>query len=135
MANILLCTHSTLAEGFANAIEMITESREGLVVVCFENGCSVEALRDRLADAATTFRDHQKRYCIVVDLYGASTFNAALQAAAPDGMPVITGASMSLLLELLMLPQEDMTMEKLAEIVEQGRQGMQLLDTKELFKT
>ena len=44
MGNVLLCTHSTLAEGFERAVMMIVRAAPSLEILCFEDGCSIEKL-------------------------------------------------------------------------------------------
>ena len=91
MGNVLLCTHSTLAEGFERAVMMIVRAAPSLEILCFEDGCSIETLMEQMRKKTERFRQVNETYCIVTDLFGASPFNAAMQVCAKETGFVVTG--------------------------------------------
>ena len=48
MIGVIVCTHSTLADGLKNAIDMIVGTQENFDVFCFMNGDDVDELRENL---------------------------------------------------------------------------------------
>lgn len=55
MGNVLLCTHSTLAEGFERAVMMIVRAAPSLEILCFEDGCSIETLMEQMRKKQSGF--------------------------------------------------------------------------------
>ena len=129
MANLVICTHSNLAEGFLNAAKMIVPTVSDIKAVCFENSCSIDTLVGRLDVAVDEFRNESNKYLIVTDMAGASPFNAALQVAVKDGAYVIGGINLPLLLELAML-ERDFDEAKLKEIVAMAENSVKMIDSK-----
>lgn len=134
MCNVLLCTHSTLAQGFREAVMMIARSAPSLEILCFADGCSLDALICQMQTKTERFRQAGETYCIVTDMFGASPFNAAMQVCAEDHMFVITGVNLALLLELLSLPQTEATWENLNQFVQEARKQIHCLDPAAMLK-
>lgn len=135
MGNVLLCTHSTLAEGFERAVMMIVRAAPSLEILCFEDGCSVETLMEQMRKKTERFRQVNETYCIVTDLFGASPFNAAMQVCAKETGFVVTGVNLALLLELLTLPASKMTQERLKTLIEQAQDQIRCYDPAALMKS
>ncbi|WP_278841236.1 PTS sugar transporter subunit IIA [Holdemania filiformis] len=121
MCNVLLCTHSTLADGFRSAVMMIARSASSLEILCFNDGCSMETLMEQIITKTEHFRQQNESYCIVTDLFGASPFNAAMQVCWKDQVSIVTGVNLALLLELLNLPQADATIENIENLIISAR--------------
>lgn len=110
MFGVIVCTHSTLAEGLKNAIDMIVGPQEDFDVFCFMNGDDVEELSGRLNKAVDDYIDRNIPCCIMVDLFAATPFNASLAISIQKslaisiqkGIDVITGVNLPLLLEVLL---------------------------------
>ena len=135
MGNVLLCTHSTLAEGFERAVMMIVRAAPSLEILCFEDGCSIETLMEQMRKKPERFRQANETYCIVTDLFGASPFNAAMQVCAKEAGFVVTGVNLALLLELLTLPASKMTQERLKTLIEQAQDQIRCYDPAALMKS
>ena len=50
MIGVIVCTHSTLAQGLKNAVEMIAGPQENFDAVCFMNGDDPEDLKEKLGE-------------------------------------------------------------------------------------
>lgn len=128
MCNVILCTHSTLAEGFRQAALMILRTYGSLQVLNFNDGCSPDALLKELDTLAEIFRRKGETYCVVTDLFGASPFNAAMQFCAKDHAAVFTGVNLGLLLELLQLPQAEADFSRLQSLIAPAQDQLRCYD-------
>ena len=135
MCNVILCTHSTLAEGFRRAALMILRSAEALAVLNFEDGCSPDTLLRQLDTLAETFRKRNESYCVVTDLFGASPFNAAMQLCAKDHAVVFSGVNLGLLLELLQLPQAEASSSRLHTLIVPAQDQLRCYDPARLLNS
>lgn len=98
MIGIIICTHSNFAEGLKNSCEMIAGKQENLAAVCFDG-------TEQLTDLAARMKTQEEQFngeCIyVVDLMNATPFNAALINIAYTKNVVLSGASLPMMLELV----------------------------------
>jgi mannose/fructose-specific phosphotransferase system component IIA len=97
MIGIILCTHADFAQGLKNACEMIAGPQESFYACNFDGN-------EQLLEYAEGIRkvSQEMESCIYVcDLVNATPFNAAMYVAADHNSPVISGASLPLVLELL----------------------------------
>ena len=134
MANLVVCTHDRLAEGFLNSARMIvpTINEDNIKAICFFNGESIDTLVSKIDDAVDDFRKRNEYYLIVADMAGASPFNAALQVAIKDKMHVVGGINLPLLLELMMLPL-NFSDSQLEETMQRAGDSIKLINTKNLI--
>ena len=102
MIGVIVCTHSTLAQGLKNAVEMIAGPQENFDAVCFMNGDDPEDLKEKIGELVKKYNDNNIPCCLVVDLFAATPFNTALALSMENDLEVLTGANLPLLLELLM---------------------------------
>lgn len=102
MIGVIVCTHSTLAQGLKNAIDMIVGPQEDFDVFCFMNGDDVDELREKIDSAVTKYEEKKMPCCILVDLFAATPFNAALTISMQKGVDVITGVNLPLLMDVLL---------------------------------
>lgn len=100
MLGIIICTHADLASGLKNALEMIAEQQEALKAICFRGDEDLLSLGQRIKEAGKEFTEG---YLCVCDLVNATPFNAALIAVKDSDNIIISGASLPLLLELVIL--------------------------------
>ena len=135
MIGVILCTHSDLADGLQRAVEMIAGKQEHFDSICFYNGDSLEGLEKRLKAVAAVYEAKKMPYCFIVDLYAATPFNTALKIALESGAPVISGANLPLLLDLLLsreaYEQQDLQ-EFLCSSMERVQESMQVIDPNQL---
>lgn len=106
MIGLIICTHSSMADGVREAAEMIIGEQESLQSIGFFNGDSTEDLTDRLKTAGKAYKSKGVPYCFLVDLPGATPFNCSLVAGSEDNIPVVTGVNLPLVIELLLNSDE-----------------------------
>ncbi|MEA4820783.1 MAG: hypothetical protein VB122_00890 [Erysipelotrichales bacterium] len=136
MVGIIICTHGEFANGLKNAIEMIVGQQKNFDVICFKNGDDIENLKESLLSLSKKYRKKNIPCCYIVDLYGATPFNACVTVSIEEDRPVITGVNLPILLELLMT-RENYTdvdfMNYLNNSLQNAKESMQVINVKSLF--
>ena len=92
MFGVILCTHSTFAEGLKNAIEMIAGKQEDFETICFMNGEDPDDVSKEMDEIISKFKNKGIPTCIIVDMFAATPFNVALRKSIEKSAFVITGA-------------------------------------------
>ena len=100
MVGIIVVSHGSMAEGMLEAARMIVGEMEGIVAVSLQEADAVENLMDRISEAIQGV-DTGEGVLILVDVFGASPFNASARLAmVRDKIEVISGVNLPMLLEL-----------------------------------
>lgn len=100
MVGVVVVCHGMMGDGLLDAARMIVGKQEGIVAVNLREEDSVESLMERIA-AAVEEVDRGEGVLILVDVFGASPFNASARLAVQcDKIEVISGVSLPMLLEL-----------------------------------
>ena len=100
MVGIVVVSHGNMAEGMIDAARMIVGSMENVATVSLKESDAVEDLMDRI-EAALGEVDQGDGALILVDLFGASPFNASARLAVNrKNVEVISGMNLPMLLEL-----------------------------------
>lgn len=119
MVGIVVVCHGAMGDGLLDAARMIVGEQEGVVAVNLREEDSVESLMDRVAVAVEEV-DRGDGVLILVDVFGASPFNASARLAMQrDQIEVISGVSLPMLLELFVQREG----QSLAELVEVAREA------------
>lgn len=135
MLGIIICTHSKYAEGIKSAVSMICGKQDNLDVVGFYEGDDIQEYSAKIKDIVSSYEANNQKYVILVDLFGASPFNAAALAASKFDTSIITGVNLPLMLELIAQRQAyDNYDELLENAVLSSKDGMQVVKIKEVFK-
>ena len=136
MFGVIVCTHSNLAAGLRDAVEMIMQKQEAFEVVGFQEGDNLEALSETLGAAVRKNQEEGLRTIVAVDLFGATPFNAAAIALAAEDAQVLTGANLPMLLELFSrrADSDGSDLEEIADDVAQmGKMGIKAVKMREMF--
>lgn len=119
MIGIVVVSHGPLAEGLKSAAEMIVGPQERLLAIGMEPAADMERLREQIEAAATTVAaGDPSGVLVLVDLMGGSPANVSAYLAA-SGTPVLCGASLPMLLEVL-VTRERATLRELTDIALQA---------------
>lgn len=102
MIGVVLCTHSDLAQGFKNAINMIAGEQKNFDVICFMNGDDLDELKAKMFDIVKSYEDKGDHCVIMTDLFAATPFNTGLKVALETSCSVISGVNLPLLLDVLL---------------------------------
>lgn len=106
MVGIIVVSHGNMAAGMLEAARMIVGEMEGTVAVSLGEADAVENLMDRISDAINSV-DTGDGVLILVDVFGASPFNASARLAmVRDKIEVISGMNLPMLLEIAIQQSE-----------------------------
>ena len=123
MIDVLLISHGALAAGMRESAEMILGEQERLSVLGLYPGESKEYFTEKLQKAIGEFGD-PKNVLVLADLQSGTPYNAALFTVLQDGVTLIAGCNLPLLLDVLSL-RDGCAMEDLVNAVcASGRQGI-----------
>jgi Phosphotransferase system, mannose/fructose-specific component IIA len=135
MLGIIICTHSKYAEGIKCAISMICGEQENLDVLGFYEEDDLQAYSGKIKDIASVYETNNQKYVILVDLYGASPFNASSLAVSRFNTSIITGVNLPLVLELILQRSTYDDYDTLLEnAVFSSKDSIQIVKVKEMFK-
>ncbi|MBU5626751.1 hypothetical protein KQI82_07465 [Oscillibacter sp. MSJ-2] len=99
LLGVVLLSHGTLAEGLMSAASIVFGDIENMAAFCLEPGDDLDAFRDAFARAVGAFAT-----CVVlVDMKGGTPCNLLLRHARENHLKLnaVTGANLSMLLEIL----------------------------------
>lgn len=123
MIGIVLVSHGPLAEGLKGAAEMIVGPQERFLAIGMDPAADLDRLRSQIEAAAAEAESLGTGVLVLVDLMGGSPANASAYLAT-NGTPVICGASLPMLLEVL-TSREHTSAAELADIALQaGKDGV-----------
>ena len=108
----------------ADTVDMVAGDQPAFQIVPFEGDHAAE-YGDDLRAAIQQMRDTCEGVLVFVDLLGGTPFNQAMMISQEiDGVEVVTGANLPMLLELV-LTRDGSTLEELAgQAVEIGQMGI-----------
>ena len=119
MVGIVIVTHGAMTDGLLDAARMIVGPLDGIIGVALRESDDVESLMERV-EAAVDEVNTGDGVLILVDLFGASPFNASARLAMTrDGIEVLTGVSLPMLLELA-VQRDDQSLQELVEIAREA---------------
>lgn len=126
---IVVCTHSVLAGGFKQAIEMLMGPQDNFATIGLFEGDDIMDLSRKITDLIKSMRTHKS--VIFTDLFGASPTNAAALALVDIDAAVIAGVNLPMLAEVLTLRNQNSDFEDLLnEIVAKGKDNIRIITKK-----
>lgn len=101
MIGIVIISHGDMSDGILDAVRIIMGEQERITTVNLREMDSVEGLMDRISEAIDEVNTGNG-VLLMVDLFGASPFNAGARLALTHGnIEVIAGVSLPMLLEVV----------------------------------
>lgn len=129
MVGIVVVTHGTMADGILDAAAMIVGDLTGIAAVALKEMDAVEDLMERILNAIQEV-DTGDGALVLVDLFGASPFNASARLLAgreKSDVEVITGVNLPMVLEVA-IQRSSEDLEHLVTIAEEaGTSGVRVL--------
>ncbi len=123
MYEVLVVSHSTLAKGFNEAVNMILGSEINYLGL---DDDGVELFHKRLKEKIESIKEKNKKVLILADLFGGTPFNKALYETSLDSaVKVISGINLSMLIEAIMREKSDID-EVALEIVESTKDSIKI---------
>lgn len=136
MLGIIVCTHAGLASGLYDAVNMIAGKQEDFYALGFEEGEDMLAFSKRIQETAQVFEQRHQPYVILVDLFGATPFNASAAALAAFDTCIMTGVNLPLLLELVTQRNSTDSYDELcAKAMQSAKGNMRIVKLREMFQT
>lgn len=133
MLGVIVCTHSVLADGLKQAVNMIAGEQENFDTLCFMNGDDLEELSQKMRDCVIKYKEQGIPCCIMVDILSATPFNTALAISMQEDVEVISGVNLPLLLEVLLTRgsiEGNETHEFLTNAMNSVKESMQIINGK-----
>lgn len=130
MTGMILTGHGGFATGLLSAVELLAGQPENLLAVDFTVDMDQEALEERILARIAEF-DQPGRVLILADIVGGTPFKAAVKLSLEhDGITVVSGVSLSVLLQLAADSSGggDIDDESLQAAVEGGKMALRVFD-------
>ena len=98
MKGLVIVTHTTLAEAFLKATEMILGSVQNAAAVCLEKEDSGEDMNRKLSKAIQTVGGDGDGVVVMTDMFGGTPSNISLPLLATGKIEILTGVNMPMIL-------------------------------------
>jgi mannose/fructose/sorbose-specific phosphotransferase system IIA component len=127
LVGIVIVAHGQMADGLLDAARMIAGQQEHLMGLGLQETENVDSLVERVEQAVEQV-DSGDGTLVLVDLFGASPFNASARLAMTrENVEVLSGVSLPMVLESAM-QREGRNLEELVAIAkEAGTSGIKTL--------
>jgi PTS system mannose-specific IIA component len=122
---LVIVTHGRLAEAFRDAIEHIVGPQEALEAICIGPDDDMDARRQQIL-ASVQVVNRGQGVLLLTDMFGGTPSNLALTALAKNGVEVIAGINLPLLVKLMSLRQNRPLRQAAEEAQEAGRKYISL---------
>ena len=126
---IVVCTHSVLADGFKQAIEMLMGPQENFAAIGLYEGDDIMDLSGKIIELTKSMQTTKS--VIFTDLFGASPTNAAALALVDVDAAVIAGVNLPMIAEILTLRSQNSNFDDLLnDIVAKGKENIRIITKK-----
>ena len=129
MIGLVLVSHGKLAEGLVDAMQMITGEQEAVRAIGLLEKEDVECLMEKVSQAIQEV-DSGEGALILVDLFGASPFNASARlvlSLTGRSLEVVTGMNLPMVVELA-VQRDGLSLEEAVSLVlKVGPEGVRRL--------
>ena len=113
MKGLVVVTHTTLAEAFLQAAEMILGSLKNAAAVNLEKEDSVETMNRKLSTAIEAVGRDGDGVVVMTDMFGGTPSNISLVFLAVEQVEILTGVNLPMILSFFNA-QPDMSLTELA---------------------
>jgi len=125
MVGILVITHRRLAEEFVATAELIVGKIENCLGLSLDPDLPVGDLRQQINQAMDTVNDGNG-VIVLTDMFGGTPSNLSLSFLNTEGIEVVTGVNLPMLLKLAQ-SREGQRVDELARIIKDyGRRSISL---------
>jgi PTS system mannose-specific IIA component len=99
MIGLVLVTHGRLASEFIVAMEHVVGPQQQIEAICIGPDDDMEARRNDIAEAIGRV-DHGNGVIVLTDLFGGTPSNLAISLMRSEGVEVIAGVNLPMLIRL-----------------------------------
>ena len=122
MIKFVLASHGELAEGISSSVRLILGEPANLHMVCaYTQG--PDDIQKKIEKLFETFEDTDE-IIVMTDLLGGSVNSAFAQMLPKRKFWLVTGVSLGLVMELLLIKEGDEIQKKIEEALENARKMM-----------
>lgn len=98
MKGLVIVTHTSLADSFLNAAEMILGRLKNAVAVCLEKEDSIETMNKKLTEAIASVGQDGEGVVVMTDMFGGTPSNVSLPYLETGKVEILTGVNMPMIL-------------------------------------
>ena len=124
MQNLILASHGSLAEGMLSAANMIVGDIEGVDAYGLDTYHSPQDIYQLLKKKIAEDNTHE--YIILCDIYGGSVHNQLMHLCVYPNVFLLTGMTLSIVLELILANETGDIEEKLLQVIQNAKDNMLL---------
>ncbi len=117
---LVLVTHGDLATAFLAALQHIVGPQANVAAVCIGPDDDVETRRAEILEALARV-DRGKGSVVMTDMFGGTPSNLALSALGRDGVEVIAGVNLPMLIKFASVRGTDALADAVRAVQEAGR--------------
>lgn len=125
MVGILVVTHRRLAEEFIATAELIVGEIDNCVGLSLDPELPVDDLRHQINQAMDEVNDGDG-VIVLTDMFGGTPSNLSLSFLNQEGIEVVTGVNLPMILRLAQLRQDHKVDELARDIKDYGRRSISL---------
>ena len=114
MIGIIICTHSNLASGLKDASEMLAGKQEKLEAIGFNGDEDLVSLSTKLRKIS---EENEEGTIFVCDILNGTPFNACALTISGTEDVILTGASLPMLIELIIKRNRQQSCSELADSI------------------
>ena len=112
---VVIVTHYRLGQEFLHAVRLIVPDAPDFHSVSIDPKQSVDEMRSSIADALKA-ANHGSGVLVLTDMFGGTPSNMSLSFVEGDGVEVVTGLNLPMLIKLATLTEEK-GLEELATFI------------------
>ncbi len=120
MIGLVLVTHGKLAEEFRHALEHVVGPQKAIETVCIGPEDDMDQRRQDILEAVMT-ADQGHGVIILTDMFGGTPSNLAISVMTGQGIEVIAGVNLPMLIKLAGVRGENNMEKALVDASEAGR--------------
>lgn len=126
MKGLVIVTHTTLAEAFLQAAEMILGRLKNAAAVCLEKEDSVEVMNRKLSEAIRAVNLDGEGVVVMTDMFGGTPSNISLPLLAEGEVEVLTGVNLPMILSFFNAKPDISLAELVLSLRAAGEEGIVL---------
>lgn len=126
MTGIIVATHSNMADGIKDAVEMILEEQKAFFSVGYYVGESLEDLYKKIEN--TILENPHENWIVFTDMFGDTPSNVASIICTKYDAFIITGVNLGMVIESLVLRDSLKADCLIDSLLEAGKSGIRYID-------
>ena len=126
MRNIILASHGSLAEGMLSAVKMIMGSTQGISAYGVDTYKTPQDIYQILKDKIE--QNQEQEYILLCDINGGSVHNQLMHLCIYPKVYLMTGMTLSIVLELLLTQDHENIEELLRKTIDTARENILLFN-------